>query len=512
MSTRAPTENNNTNKVADTNRNREGEGTNAAGPAKPQATRQRQQQGSSEASVQELMRALELQREASEAAMRKVEAMESMHAATAARLRELEQERSGAGETANSGKKVRIVQAEEPLDDIARLEQALRVSLARKAAKAGQTGGKVREPSHDMLESSGKEHDSQLKRAREEREQDEEASFLEDPEEAGGRTQPVQDPVAEALSSLAASQHALLSLARGERLGDAGTHQDKGKTEAPDFVKHLPKRKDMDWGTVPASPLAIEQHDVRKLLARADKWDGMPSAWDLREANKKLAKEIPSAHPTVSRENALFTQNILRALLLISADIETAYIERDGDAILTAIEDMRWAIGAGMAKATKELFQRAFYDKDNGKKRDAGKTMELLQGLEEHREMLLNEPAVQAAVFLSANFGDGKGKDKTVFRPQGVSAKRQGNGNFMGKRHDQRKQARGQQSSFAGGGQSNLQRQLQDMGAGASSQVPADGTGSRNPYYKGNNYDPNFVKPKRPGTPSGGKPAGGKSN
>jgi hypothetical protein len=186
-----------------------------------------------------------------------------------------------------------------------------------------------------MLESSEKELSDTEQEEREKRQRDEDDEGTHMTDEEGVHALEYNDPVAAALSSLAASQSALVDLAKGARADDS--MQKITDMGAPSFVKNLPKHRDMDWSSMPASPLMMDQHDVSKLLARADKWEGIPKAWDLREANKKLAKEIPSAQPTVSRENALFTQNILRALLLISADIERAFIHQDASGVLGAI-------------------------------------------------------------------------------------------------------------------------------------------------------------------------------
>jgi hypothetical protein len=295
--------------------------------------------------------------------------------------------------------------------------------------------------------------------------------------------------IKDVLSSLSKSQQALVTLAQKN-----GAKEDADGLVDITFVEQVPKKKELRTSTkMPTSPLLVEPHLVKKLHARVEKWDSLPSKWDLKELNKRLAREVPSTHPIMTRETAAFLHTTLRALLLSSADIEKACYESNGDAVVDAVADMRWLIAAAFSKTTKELFHKAYYDKSTGKKRDAGKILEAMAGLEEHKEYLIVESNVNAAVFLATNFNSearreaprgpaqfGKGKPSSSFQ---FSKRPRFANNF----------ARGHAGAPSSHG---LQHNLAQLGAGVNSSFSADAYKGNN--YKGNNYNPNYRPQQQP--------------
>ncbi len=195
----------------------------------------------------EITRRLEEQRKATEWAMAKINSMEQAA---------LEKERAaGRIEDKTRGKKkVRITREdtdeadnEQEADGERETLEGAREDAAHRPNK--ETVRKVANAMENLSDEDNGFNGTTNKRTRgDASEQEEDRSHLTDEEEFVKRTRP-RDPVTEALQSLAASQQAFLSLAQKQE--HASDDDEHGHEKAgPNFVKQLPRRKNMEWGVL----------------------------------------------------------------------------------------------------------------------------------------------------------------------------------------------------------------------------------------------------------------------
>jgi hypothetical protein len=191
----------------------------------------------------------------------------------------------------------------------------------------------------------------------------------------------------------------------------------------------------------------------------------------------------------MKRETASFVHSVFRTLLLSLSDIEQAVLDQNGSGVLDAVDEGRLLIATAFAKTTKELFSRAFYERDAGKKMEMARVVETLQGLEVHKQYLIDSDLVQDAVFLSDSFGYNDNKRQRTAQ----AAPKPGSRSFSFSSSSSARFARRpmpplRHAALPSAPVSNLQRQLHSFGEGAKSTA----SGDRNPNYKGNNYNPNY--------------------
>ena len=170
------------------------------------------------------------------------------------------------------------------------------------------------------------------------------------------------------------------------------------------FNRDLPSHKEVmpidQLQALLDEPLKILPSHIDKLLTRADKYD-MPALWNMKEQQAKMRADLGARSASISNETVFHVLRIVRAGVLLSADMEKALIDQDSDALALSILELRLAFGAIFSKVTHDLFNRSWLQKETAKKRASGQIMEDLAKMDVHLPYLVNEDLIQTATLLN---------------------------------------------------------------------------------------------------------------